>query len=83
MLTPWADAILGDESDPYINDLQVSFKLTRAKSGLSDPLAEWICEMIVETLAIAAMKYLPKLPGFEGVSQVEDFAMEYICGDEG
>lgn len=46
-----------------------------------NPVAQWFCEAIVNGLALVAVRYMPKLPGFEAVSYAEDMALEAICGE--
>lgn len=72
---------MGTQADPYLNSIIISFKLVQAENGFSNEVAQFFCEAIVEGLALAAVRYLPKLPGYEAVSDMEDLALEAICGD--
>lgn len=75
-------AILGTQRNPYLNNLGISFKLVEGQDGFSNPIAQFFCETIVQGLALAAVRYMPKLPGYEAVSEVEDMALEAICGED-
>lgn len=75
-------AILGTQEDPFLNNLGLSFTLRKAHDGFDNPVAEFFCEAIVNGLALLAMRYMPKLPGFEAVSELEDLALEMVCGSE-
>ena len=63
-----------------MNNLGISFERVKGKKGFSDPIAQFFCEAIVEGLTLVAMRYMPKLPRYEGVSEIEDMALEAICG---
>jgi hypothetical protein len=56
--------------------------LKKKETGFDNAVAQFFCEAIVNALALAAMRYAPKLAGFEGVGQIEDMALEAICGSE-
>jgi hypothetical protein len=61
--------------------LQLRLELKEDDKGFGNPIAKFVCETVVEMLALAAMRYAPKLPGFEAIGEMEDFALESICGD--
>ncbi|KAL6850626.1 hypothetical protein ACO1O0_007750 [Amphichorda felina] len=82
VITNLLAAILGTQEDPFLNNLGLSFTLRKAHDGFDNPVAEFFCEAIVNGLALLAMRYMPKLPGFEAVSELEDLALEMVCGSE-
>ena len=52
------------------------------EEGFGNPVAEFFCKLAVEGLALAAVRYMPKLPGYEAVGEMEDMALEAVCGSK-
>lgn len=75
------DVILGTQDDPYLNKMGISIELVKDDTGFNNPIAQWFCKAVVEGLSLAMMRYMPKLAGFEIASEIEDLALEVICGE--